>query len=377
MIFNIGYALIGSNLELMKNIHIEVLDGTISHIGKGWSTSKGSINIKHGLAMPALTNAHLHILDYAFLEYGELAKDFNISQIVSEPKGLKHKLLSSLQDNDIIYASKKVFSKLFKSGTTSALIFSELPEANSIIKKIAEKKQIRAIILGRPKREGEILMHPMNVDGIGLDSPLRYNIEELKHINEVYRKQNKLIATHVAETENDYKMSDFILAINYLQPQLIVHGLYLSEKDIEFLAKERISLAICPRSNMWFSVGFPPIAKLLEMKVNVVLGTDNAGIIEPDVWREMEVIYLMTRLKRNNISSKDIIKMATVNVELIKGLKISSRIEEGKPANFIILNSHQLDLERSKDIYASIIKRTSSAHILQIISYPDKEAHNK
>lgn len=368
MILNIRYALTGPNLDLAKNLHLEVVNGVITHIGKGHITERGSIDLRYGLAMPALFNAHIHILDYAFLEYGI---SLRLPQLVSEPHGLKHKLLSSLKEEDVAYACRRIFSKLFRSGVTSALIFSELPFTHSIIKEEARRCRVKAIILGRPKQGVEEALK--DAEGIGLDSPLRYDPKTLMHMREVCTKHGKIIATHVAENREDYERGDLELTLKYLNPELIVHGVHLNENDMELLAEKRISVAICPRSNMWFSVGLPSLAKLLKHGVNVLLGTDNSGVIEPDMWRELETTYNVARLKGENVSPKDLLKLATVNAERIKGLELSHVIEEGRRANFIVLNSYDLEVERSRDLYASLVKRSSASSVLYIVTGDELE----
>jgi Cytosine deaminase and related metal-dependent hydrolases len=70
MIINVGYALVGPELELVREVNIEVADGVITHIGHGYA-SNSDVTLDRGIAIPALVNAHLHILDYAFPEYDE------------------------------------------------------------------------------------------------------------------------------------------------------------------------------------------------------------------------------------------------------------------------------------------------------------------
>ncbi|MCS7117087.1 MAG: amidohydrolase family protein [Nitrososphaerota archaeon] len=363
MIINLGYALLGKDLELGKELHIEVVDGVISHIGKGY-VREASIDMRYGVAIPALVNAHLHILDYAFLEYGIGLK---IEEVVSEPHGLKHRLLSTMSKDDILYASKRVFFKLFRSGVTIALIFSELPSTYQIIRDVAKESRVKAIVLGRARGGLSIDDILKDTDGLGLDSPLRYDVEDLVKMRDRCRAQGRLIVTHVAETKDSYLRGDFRLALDYLDADILIHGTQLGEEEMEVLVEKGKSLVVCPRSNMWFGVGLPPIAKYLEYGVNLLIGTDNAGLIEPDLWRELEAAYFITKLKGFDVDARDILKMATVNIEGVKGLNLSNVIEEGRVANFIILDAHELEVTRAMNLYNSILKRGSSTSILKVI----------
>jgi cytosine/adenosine deaminase-related metal-dependent hydrolase len=365
MIINVGYALVGQDLELVKEVHIEVVDGTVTHIGRGY-VGDASMDLRHGIAIPALINAHLHILDYAFPEY---EANLSLEEAVSEPRGLKHRLLSSLTVEDITNACSSVFAKLYRSGVTTTIIFSELPQANKIIKEAAKKYNIESILLGRPRGEIGVLEVLRDADGLGLDSPLRYTRDELVSLKEICRAEGKLISTHVAENKVDYERGDLELAINQLDADILVHVTHLKREDIEVLAERGKTVVVCLRSNMRLGAGIPPLAELLTHGVDVLLGTDNAGIVEPDLWREMEAAYDILRLSGKRVDAKDILKMATVNASKIKTLGVDNIIEEGVKADFIILNADEFHISKSRDIYASLVKRGSPLAILQIIKY--------
>jgi cytosine/adenosine deaminase-related metal-dependent hydrolase len=363
LIINVGYALLGQDLELAEGIHIEVMDGVISHIGCGY-IGGASVDLRQGIAIPALTNAHLHILDYAFPEY---EANLRLEEVVSEPHGLKHRLLSSLSADDAAHACRGVFAKLLRSGVTATIIFSELPFTHRMMKEEAMKYDVKAMVLGRPRGEVGVEEVLRGADGLGLDSPLRFGRDELLRMREVCRAEGKVISTHVAEDERDYERGDFELALNFLDADILVHGTHLNEADMKVLAERGKIVAVCPRSNMRFGAGLPPLAELTEHGVNVLLGTDNAGIVEPDLWREMEAAYDILRLSGSSISAKDVLKMATVNAGRVKALKANGVIEEGGGANFIILDAHELGIPRSRDVYASLVKRGSPMSIIKVI----------
>ncbi|MHC1627811.1 MAG: amidohydrolase family protein, partial [Candidatus Nezhaarchaeales archaeon] len=92
--------------------------------------------------------------------------------------------------------------------------------------------------------------------------------------------------------------------------------------------------------------------------VNLLIGTDNAGWINPDMWRELEALFNLSRLQGLHVDPREILKIATVNIHRVKGMKAPNNIlEEGLDANFIILNGEEIDLGYSQNIYASIVKR--------------------
>jgi cytosine/adenosine deaminase-related metal-dependent hydrolase len=369
LIVNVDYALIGQDLDIIEKAHIEIIDGIIAHIGRGHVVHGNHVSVNHGIAIPSLVNAHIHIFDYAFLEYGI---ELDLSKLVREPYGLKHKLLAMLTRDDIFYACRRVLEKLLRSGVATTIIFSELAECGEV-KKLAQELEIDAVVLGR-SRASRVFTSIKDIlrvaDGLGLDSPLRYSRGELKYMRMECNRFSKLVSTHVAETKSDYEYGDFKIALDYLEPELMVHGVHLSEEDIQLLSEKEISIVICPRSNMWFDVGIPPVRKLLENNVNVLLGTDNAGVIEPNIWRELETTYNILRMQGGiYVDPKEILKMVTTNVTKIKrlGSKVSNVIDEGCKANFTILDSYELGVRRSQNIYATIVKRGSPSAVRCLI----------
>lgn len=355
MIVNVGLALLGKDLDLQRKVSIEFEDGVIKSIVNGF---RGGLTFKNGVALPALVNAHIHVLDYAFQEAG---LNLKLSKLVSEPHGLKHKLIAKLTPRAVLYSVSRLFSKLVRQGVYTAIIFCERFEVVDFLKQASQRTGLNAIILTRPKRVNSTLLVDEALkasNGLGLDSPLRYDVNELTEMRRKCSEKKLLRAVHVSETSEAHEKGDFKLALDLFDSDLIVHGVYLDEEEIRMLSSRGVSLAICPRSNMWFSSGLPPLRELFKHKVNVVLGTDNAGWVNPDVWRELETLFNVSRLQGLRLNPRELLKTATVNINNVRNLKVPSNVlEEGSSANFIVLSGEDLDLRFSRNVYASIIKR--------------------
>ena len=58
---------------------------------------------------------------------------------------------------------------------------------------------------------------------------------------------------------------------------LIVHGNYLNEKEMDFIAskREKMSVVFCPRTHEYFGHTKYPIAEILERGINLAVGTDS------------------------------------------------------------------------------------------------------
>jgi cytosine/adenosine deaminase-related metal-dependent hydrolase len=56
---------------------------------------------------------------------------------------------------------------------------------------------------------------------------------------------------------------------------LLVHGVQVTDKDIAAIARQRLTVVLCPRSNHRLGVGRAPVARYRAAGVSLVLGTDS------------------------------------------------------------------------------------------------------
>lgn len=61
-------------------------------------------------------------------------------------------------------------------------------------------------------------------------------------------------------------------------PAIAAHCVQVTDEDIAILKGKKVSVVTNPASNMKLGNGFAPIGKMVEMGVNVCLGTDGGGI---------------------------------------------------------------------------------------------------
>jgi len=362
VILNLGALLRGPELEVERGVHVEIRGGVVVHIGRGFTPQgRGVVDLKMGVAIPCLVNSHVHPMDYAILEAG---LDLPLNELVSWPHGLKHRLLRQAKYEVLSRASIEVLMKLKRQGVHHSLAFYELGLRGVKVGLEARREALaESLILGRPEGLYEVDEVVKLSDGLGLDSPLRYDVNELRLLSRKAKEAGGLVAVHIAEDEESRRRGDLEVALEYLGPELIIHGTHLRGEDLQVLAERGVSVVVCPRSNLNFAVGLPPVAEMLKAGVNVLLGTDNAGWIEPDLWRELETLYLVARLQ-GAADPREILKTACINPTKVSKLNLPKGIEEGERADFIILDGSALGLERSSNLHASIVKRGSETTLL-------------
>lgn len=120
---------------------------------------------------------------------------------------------------------------------------------------------------------------------------------------------------------------------------LIVHGNYLSEKEIKIIAQNQISVVHCVLSHQYFSHQAFPIQSLLKDKVNIALGTDSLASA-----RSLSMFEIMRSMKKSYpfLKQDEIFYMATLGGA--KALKMEDEIGEikvGKKADLIGVYAYQ------------------------------------
>jgi 5-methylthioadenosine/S-adenosylhomocysteine deaminase len=121
---------------------------------------------------------------------------------------------------------------------------------------------------------------------------------------------------------------------------LLAHCVWLSDDEIELMAKYHVGVAHNPVSNMKLASGIAPIEKLLAAGISVGLGTDgekeNNNL---DLFEEMKTASLLAKLNTLDAAALDawkVIRMATIDGARALGLgdEIGS-LEAGKRADLI------------------------------------------
>jgi aminodeoxyfutalosine deaminase len=92
---------------------------------------------------------------------------------------------------------------------------------------------------------------------------------------------------------------------------LVIHGNYLDDEEIAFLAANRRRMAVvyCPRTHDWFAHDAYPLAKMLATGVTVALGTDGRGS-SPDLSLLGEMRFVARR--HPAVGLDEILKMGTI-----------------------------------------------------------------
>ncbi|MCD6430716.1 MAG: amidohydrolase family protein [Deltaproteobacteria bacterium] len=155
------------------------------------------------------------------------------------------------------------------------------------------------------------------------------------------RQQQRPFALHLAESSGESELlingrgelADFFRAADILPPDfrppgsspvayadklqlldemtLAIHCIELDQSNIDILARRRVNVCLCPRSNAFIGVGRAPWEKLHKNGVNLCLGTDSlTSNHNLNLWHELEFLLA----EKNSIMDLETgLKMLTLN----------------------------------------------------------------
>lgn len=345
---NVSSGLVGDSLEWKENFNFEVEDGIITHIGNGLAGNASEIR---GLLMPSLVNFHVHSGDYMVMEEGY---NLTIKEAVGDPFSFKYKAFSR-EGYDVSASIASFLRESLRFGVKTVVDFREQGIRGSKIAKALKGGPLNYFVLGRLEEEEfskeslrELLKY---ADGYGLPSPsVKYDFKVIKDLV-------KLRASHFAETLSQWLKYDLESFMADFSPSFLVHGVWLSEDEMRTLAENNVPLVMCPRSNMWFSVGIPKVDLAIDSQVKVFFGTDNGAWMSPNLWKDMELALVISRTRKPGSDySKKILEGSTIMPSNFLGVK--NGVKEGTPLSMLnVIDDENSGIKISKNKYMAIIKR--------------------
>jgi cytosine/adenosine deaminase-related metal-dependent hydrolase len=150
---------------------------------------------------------------------------------------------------------------------------------------------------------------------------------------------------------------DYLIPLADLSHALVIHGNYLNNDEVEWLAQHpQVSVVYCPRTHAFFGHSPHPWLQLHEGGVNVALGTDSRGS-NPDLslWNEMR--FLVQRFP--HVDPAHILEMGTLAGARALGREFTAgSIDPGKQAS---LSTIRLPTSDGSDPHRLLFAAASSA----------------
>ena len=147
----------------------------------------------------------------------------------------------------------------------------------------------------------------------------------------------------------------------------LAHCVAVEDSDLEIFKAKGVNVVHNPTSNMKLGSGFAPIPKMLQMGINVALGTDGAASNNNlDMFEEMHLASIIHNgyLQDATVMNADtVIKMATVNGAKLQGRDDCGEIKVGNKADIIASNLDAPHLYPALDEKALITYSAQSSDV--------------
>ena len=191
---------------------------------------------------------------------------------------------------------------------------------------------------------------------IALDpsAPQRCSDEFLAAVDGLSREFGVPLTTHVLETKVQAvtgreffgkSIVEHLADLQILSPRLsVVHGVWLSEHDLELLAEAETSVVHNPLSNLRLLSGIAPVPEMGRAGINVALGCDNNNSSDTqNLFGAMRMAALLHQVSGPNFGerkpAREVLRMATAGGARSSLLHDSiGSLEVGKKADIVLLD---------------------------------------
>ncbi|MCI4326110.1 MAG: amidohydrolase [Thermoplasmata archaeon] len=350
--------------DAQRRVHradVRVEKGRFVHVGPSAPTEGATLVDAHGFALvPGFVNAHTHV---AMGPLRGLADDRDLGGFLERLFAVDAKRTEA----DVEAGALAGVAEMLLSGTTS---FLDLYYFEDAVARAVDALGARGF-LGWAVLDPEMTTQkekPLdNAAGFLSRWQDRPRIQALVAPQGVYvcneatwlgakelaDRNRTLVHYHLAETRREVHEHEaktglrpplWLDKIGFLGPrQVAAHGVWLTRREVETLAKRSVGVAHCPSSNLKLAVGgVAPVREMRECGVVVGLGTDSvASNNSLSMLREMHVAGLLQKHQTWDASvlpAQTLLDMATIEGTRLLGRAAElGSIEVGKRADFSLV----------------------------------------
>jgi 5-methylthioadenosine/S-adenosylhomocysteine deaminase len=229
--------------------------------------------------------------------------------------------------------------------------------------------------------------HPLIVPSVAPHAPYTCTDEILRATAQLAAEFDVPLHTHLSETSlevENMRREKGMPVIPYVKKQglfeakvLAAHCVHIDEGEMRTLKHLNAGVAHNPTSNLKLASGVAPVTKMLEVGLNVGIGTDGpASNNDLDMFEEVRLAAILAKNHTNNPTSlpaATALTMATrLGAQAMHIGHITGSLEVGKRADLILLDISRLHnsprfRRDSQNIYAQIVYASKSTDVTDVM----------
>ncbi|MBX5328842.1 amidohydrolase [Candidatus Bathyarchaeota archaeon A05DMB-5] len=370
--------------EIIENGTLAIKNGKITFVGKSAAATsikaEKEIDAKEKVAIPGLINCHTHL---PMTLFRGIAEDQPLDVWLKETIW---PLEAKLKPNDVYAGALLGCLEMIKNGTTC---FADMYFYEDMVAKAVEKSGLRGVLAQGIIESGHKLLGAITLrksisfakkfhgyaNGrvrtmLGPHAAYSCSLNLLKKIKKKSAELNIGVQIHLAESKAMFKEFEkkhglseveFLDKIGFLNEKVLAaHCIDLSEKDMHILSERGVNVVHAPVANMKLGEGAAKVKDLMDLGVNVCLGTDGpASNNTLDMFESMKTAALLQKHTYRDpavLPAYEVLKMATINGTKALGLtKEVGSIEVDKKADLILVDLSKPHLKPLHNIHASLV----------------------
>ena len=212
-------------------------------------------------------------------------------------------------------------------------------------------------------------------------APYTVGDDALKRIAVLAEELDVPIHTHLHETRAEIEQGiaqhgvrplERLRRLGVVGPRLIaVHAVHLEDFELDLMAREGVSVAHCPSSNLKLASGIANLPGMRARGICAGLGTDGAASNNRlDMWTEMRTAALLAKAASGNaaiVTAAEALEMATLDGARALGLdgEIGS-IEPGKAADLTAVELSSLETLPCFDPVSQLVYAAGREHVSHV-----------
>lgn len=340
--------------------------------------NRNAVDLGNVAVVPGLVNAHTH------LEFSDLSEPLQPANPFTD---WLRTLVSHRRSRTVPPAesSGRGFQESARSGTTLlGEIATDGWQADSFAAagpRVVAFREILGLDSSRIDEQLAIATQHLRLDGpiipaISPHAPYSVHPDLFLRVVDLAKEQRIPLAIHLAETQAELQLLqttdgpffqllqefgvwregvfsrgtrplDYLKTMIGLENVLIVHGNYLANDEIDFLAEHpEMTVVYCPRTHAYFGHSEHPWRQMLDRGVSLAIGTDSRAS-NPDLslWSELQFLHA----KYPEFSPRHLLELGTISGARSLGLEASTgSLTPGKTADLAVVS---LDQSAATDPY--------------------------